>query len=111
MAVHTVLLGVVGIKEFDVVKYWYVIVVLGVILSYIWYYQLKSCQLLNAGKFQLISEMEQRLPFNMYSYEWEFLRYGEDRTKYWPISHLEKKIPIMFFLLYIAFGIFSLLSL
>ncbi len=111
VAVHTVLLGVVGIKGFDVDKYWYVIVVLGVILSYIWYYLLKSYQLLNTGKFQVINEMEQRLPFNMYSYEWEILRYGKDRSKYWPISHLEKMIPIVFFLLYIAFGIFSLLGL
>ena len=106
VALHTVLLGIVGVNGFSVQKYWYIIVILGVMMSYVWYYLLQSYKLLNAGKYEVIHEMEQFLPFNMYSYEWEKLRYGEDRAKYWPISHLEKKIPVVFGIVYIIFGVY-----
>ncbi len=54
VALHTVLLGIVGINGFSVEKYWYIIVILGLVMSYVWYYLLQSYKLLNAGKFEVI---------------------------------------------------------
>ena len=104
ITLHTVVLGVVGIKGFSIEKYCWIIVVLGLILSYVWWYLLQSYNLLNAGKFKVIHEMEKELPMNMYAYEWEILDYGKNRAKYWPISHLERIIPVVFAVVYIIFG-------
>ena len=105
ITLHTVVLGIIGINGFNVEKYWLLIVILGLILSYVWGYLLQSYKLLNKGKFEVIHEMEKELPMNMYAYEWEILDYGKNRAKYWPISHLERIIPIVFAMVYIVFGI------
>ena len=105
ITLHTVVLGIIGINGFNVEKYWLLIVILGLILSYVWGYLLQSYKLLNTGKFEVIHEMEKELPMNMYAYEWEILDYGKNRAKYWPISHLERTIPIVFAMVYIVFGI------
>lgn len=105
ITLHTVVLGIIGINGFNVEKYWFLIVILGLILSYVWGYLLQSYKLLNKGKFEVIHEMEKELPMNMYAYEWEILDYGKNRAKYWPISHLERIIPIVFAMVYIVFGI------
>ena len=105
ITLHTVVLGIIGINGFNVEKYWLLIVILGLILSYVWWYLLQSYKLLNMGKFEVIHEMEKELPMNMYAYEWEILDYGKNRAKYWPISHLERTIPIVFAMVYIVFGI------
>ena len=105
ITLHTVTLGVVGINGFSIEKYSWIIVVWGLILSYVWWYTLHSYKLLNTGKFEVIHEMEKELPMNVYAYEWEILDYGKNRAKYWPISHLEHFIPIVFALVYISFGL------
>ena len=105
ITLHTAVLGIIGINGFNVEKYWLLIVILGLILSYVWGYLLQSYKLLNKGKFEVIHEMEKELPMNMYAYEWEILDYGKNRAKYWPISHLERIIPIVFAMVYIVFGI------
>jgi len=105
ITLHTVVLGIIGINGFSVEKYWWLIVILGLILSYVWGYLLQSYKLLNTGKFEVIHEIEKELPMNMYAYEWEILDYGKNRAKYWPISHLERIIPIVFAIVYIFFGI------
>lgn len=105
ITLHTVVLGIIGINGFNVEKYWLLIVIFGLILSYVWGYLLQSYKLLNTGKFEVIHEMEKELPMNMYAYEWEILDYGKNRAKYWPISHLERTIPIVFAIVYIVFGI------
>lgn len=105
ITLHTVVLGIIGINGFSVEKYWWLIVILGLILSYVWGYLLQSYKLLNTGKFEVIHEIEKELPMNMYAYEWEILDYGKNRAKYWPISHLELIIPIVFAIVYIVFGI------
>lgn len=105
ITLHTVVLGIIGINGFNVEKYWLLIIILGLILSYVWGYLLQSYKLLNTGKFEVIHEMEKELPMNMYAYEWEILDYGKNRAKYWPISHLERAIPIVFAMVYIVFGI------
>lgn len=105
ITLHTVVLGIIGINGFSVEKYWWLIVILGLILSYVWGYLLQSYKLLNTGKFEVIHEIEKELPMNMYAYEWEILDYGKNRAKYWPISHLERIIPIVFAIVYIVFGV------
>ena len=56
ISVHTILLGAVGLNGFDVAKYWWIIVLLGLVLSYVWFYLIQSYKLLNSGKFSVICD-------------------------------------------------------
>lgn len=77
--------------------------VIGCIISFTWYFTLNSYRQLNSGKFIVIHEIEKLLPLSCYAFEWEILASGNKKSKYWPLSHVEKVIPVIFFLAYIAY--------
>ena len=66
LSANIIVLTIVGIKGFEVKKYSLVIMIVGIILSYTWYYLLESYKLLNSRKFEIIQEVEQLLPLNLY---------------------------------------------
>ena len=73
----------------------------GVAICYCWYNIINSYSQLNRAKFKVIHNVEKKLPLSLYETEWEFLGKGKDLTKYKPISHTERYIPIIFTILYI----------
>lgn len=77
--------------------------VMGVFFSGAWYFLLKSYRQLNSGKFKVIHEIEQQLPYASYDMEWEKLGRGKNKKLYWPLSHLEVALPVIFAGLYLAF--------
>ena len=83
--------------------------ILGCILCFAWYFTLKSYRQLNSGKFEVIHEMEKLLPLSCYAYEWDILDKGENPSKYWPISHIEKIVPAIFFVAYLIHIIYHLI--
>ncbi len=59
-----------------------------------WYYLLRSYRQLNTAKYQVIGELEEHLPASPYwRAEWTALGEGKDRSKYWPLSHVEQWLP------------------
>ncbi|OFZ81285.1 MAG: hypothetical protein A2583_16015 [Bdellovibrionales bacterium RIFOXYD1_FULL_53_11] len=73
---------------------------------FFWRQLILSYKQLNGAKFRIIGAMEQKLPASPYGKaEWQYLlKEGKDRKVYWPLTHLETKIPWIFFLGYtIAF--------
>jgi len=84
--------------------------VIGCVISFAWYFTLNSYRQLNSGKFTVINEIEKLLPLSGFSYEWEVLESGEKKSKYWPLSHVEKIIPVIFFFAYIALIVFQCFS-
>ena len=68
---------------------------IGFLLCVVWCFNIRSYKQLNTGKFKVIHVMEQELPFCCYDEEWEMLGRGEDRSKYWPFTHVERFIPII----------------
>ncbi|MCK5589249.1 MAG: hypothetical protein KAI16_02985 [Candidatus Pacebacteria bacterium] len=74
--------------------------VLGVIFSIIFWYLINSYKQLNTGKFNVLHEMEKQLPSQPYKDEWEMLGEGKDKKKYFPFSHIEKIIPVIFGVIY-----------
>lgn len=62
---------------------------------------IRSYSGLNAVKFKLIHEMEQRLPVALYDYEWHMAEEGRGKT-YRPVSHVEMFIPILFILIHVV---------
>jgi hypothetical protein len=77
------------------------VVVLG--QCFAWFYLVRSYRLLNTAKFRVIGAMEERLPASPYwRAEWSELGEGKDPTLYWPLTHIEKWIPILYGVLYVA---------
>ncbi len=68
-----------------------------------WFFLVRSYRQLNAAKYTVIGVLEERLPASPYwNAEWKALGEGKDKAKYWPLTHLEQWIPILFAATYVA---------
>jgi hypothetical protein len=82
----------------------------GVMISLIWCFAIRSYRQLGKGKFSVIHEIEKQLPLNLYRFEWDLLGKGESFKTYWPLSNVERVIPFIFVGLYIALSILVILN-
>ena len=78
------------------------ILVAGVVVCVLWLLFIRNYKQLNAVKFEIINKMENDLPYQPYSKEWEKLKTNK---KYMDGTKLEKFLPIMFIILYIVTAI------
>ena len=68
-----------------------------------WFWLVRSYRQLNSAKYAVIGAFEERLPASPYwRAEWTALGEGKDPGRYWPLSHLEQWIPILFAISYIG---------
>ena len=66
-----------------------------------WFWLVRSYRQLNSGKYAVIGAFERRLPASPYwAAEWKALGGGIDKSRYWPLTHLEKWLPLLFFIAY-----------
>ena len=72
------------------------VLILGIVLSVIFYFLINSYKQLNSGKFAVLHKMEESLPIQMYKDEWFALGEGKDKSKYFPFSHIERLVPVIF---------------
>lgn len=84
---------------------------LGILLCFIWWTNIRSYRQLNSGKFKVIHEMEQDLPFRCYAREWELLKEGKQHKTYFPLSHVEQYVPLLFTIPYLALLLVAISSL
>jgi len=56
-----------------------------------------------------IGVFEKQLPVSLYAYEWKLLEQGKGKI-YKPVAHIEQWIPIVFILLNIGLGAYSVLT-
>jgi len=82
--------------------------VLGLSLCLLWNINLDSHRRLNAGKFKVIHEIEQNLPFLCYEREWEIIGKGEKDKRYFPFTKIEQYIPLILAIPYILLFAYSL---
>lgn len=62
-----------------------------------WFWIVRSYRQLNAAKYAVVGAFEERLPASPYwRAEWKALGEGKDPSRYWPLTHLEQWIPILF---------------
>jgi len=105
---NAALLTVASWFKDDFGNYMYLISAIGIAISLFWFFSVRSYRQLNSGKFKVIQEIESQLPLNLFAYEWDILGSGKSFGEYWPLSHIEQKVPIVFGLLYVALSIFKL---
>lgn len=73
----------------------------GILFCLVWNRLINSYRELNTGKFQVIHLLEQQMPARMFEAEWEFLHQG-DGTKYLPFTLVERLVPFVFIVFYLA---------
>lgn len=84
--------------------------ILGLMLSLIWYANIRSYSQLNSGKFAVINDMEKGLPYMCFKKEWELLGEGLEAKKYRQLTRVEKYVPIIIAIPYVLLLIFSVVQ-
>lgn len=106
LTINTFLITVIGysgIKSANILSdcLSFVISIAGMILCYTWFRIIRSYKDLNTAKFNVIHEIEKLLPISPYDAEWEAVDRGKNPKLYLPFTHVETKIPWIFFVLYV----------
>ena len=76
---------------------------LSMLLSLSWFIVIRSYRQLNTGKFQALDELEEKLSYAFYKREWELLKKGKNKNKYWELTIVKTFLPVIFFLLSLIF--------
>jgi len=84
---------------------------LGSALCVLWYLSIVSYKQLNNGKYEVIAEMEDKLPFDPFDREWEVLEKGDDWQTYITHTRVERKIPLVLGIPYIGITLYALCEL
>lgn len=107
LAANAALITIASWFQDDLGSHMYLISAIGITLALFWFFCIRSYGQLNSGRFKLIHEIERRLPLNLFAYEWTILGEGKSFRKYWPLSHVERIVPWLFVVLYIALSMFT----
>lgn len=103
-SIAVVILGSLGVS-FDPTSPWLLvfptIILIGV--CGVWFLIVKSYSQINSVKWMVVGVMEERLPASpWWQAEWQAIGAGKDRSQYWPLTHIEKWVPLVFVLLYVG---------
>lgn len=103
LTVNSAMLGFVGYltSKDDVTKNLWLIAVAGIALTALWYSIIISYKNLNTAKWNVVHEIEKRLPISPYDAEWDALERGRNPRLYRPISHIESGVPWVFLVLHL----------
>jgi len=106
LGLNTAIIGILGYIETREIVHEPMIFVLvpivGIGICYSWHRIIHIYKQLNRAKFKVIHMMEKKLPIALFETEWELLGKGKDKSKYYPVSQVEKNIPIIFIMLYVV---------
>lgn len=111
LTLNTTILGVIGFA-FEKIQLiepkWLIIFPLIVIISLtiVWYGLLLSYRNLNTAKYKVLRHLSKELPSSPFSVEWVELGEGKDIKKNFPLTALEKWIPILFCTTYFMIVVF-----
>lgn len=111
LSVNSFLLTTLGIFtkiEFnaDVGLWWlYVASIGGITFAITWFVLIRNYKKLNSGKFEVIHELEKKLPAAPYLKEWDIIRGDGVTKKYQKLTNIESIVPLIFIGLYIALSL------
>ncbi|MFC9493451.1 hypothetical protein [Streptomyces sp. NPDC056982] len=101
LGIQTTLLAGVGLVDSTAHRVsWYAaltIALTGCTLSAFWWLQLRSYQLLNQAKFEVINKLEEQLPAKIYTDEWTSLKQRRRlrQFRYLELGETERLIPLL----------------
>lgn len=108
LTLNSTIIAVLGLGTAFVQSKWFFVFVpfAGLLVCWTWSRLISSYRNLNRAKYDLLREMEERLPVALYRHEWDLLKHGKTK-EYRPLSFVEHWVPIIFAMLYIAIGVFA----
>jgi len=103
LTVNSAILGFVGYltSKDDATKNLWLLAVAGAALTLLWYSIIIAYKNLNTAKWNVVHEIEKRLPISPYDVEWEAVQRGTNPHLYRPISHIESGVPWIFLVLHL----------
>lgn len=111
LGLNTAIMAIMGYIETKIVPHASIVFILvpfvGIAICYCWYEIIISLRQLCRAKFKVIHQVEQKLPVSLFKTEWILLGEGKNAKKYVPLSKIEKRIPIIFIVLYIIIFLFN----
>jgi hypothetical protein len=107
LTLNTVVFTIIGVfwKDRPQAATWLLLLPLIVLLGQClaWFWLIRSYRQLNTAKWIVVGALEERLPASPYwRAEWKAVGEGQDPSKYWPLSHLEQWVPMLFAACYLA---------
>lgn len=104
LGLNAAIIGILGYVETRALEHGSLISFLipfaGIAICHCWYRIICAYRQLNRAKFKVIHTAEKNLPLALFETEWNVLGKGKDRSKYYPLSQIEKNIPLIFIFLY-----------
>ncbi len=82
----------------------YILCIFGIVLCCLWIISIKSYKKLNSGKFKVIQDMENFLPYPCFNREWEILKKEES---YIQLTHIEQLLPILVIFIFLGLLLYS----
>jgi len=82
-------------------SYMWLLALAGCMLTLFWYNIIISYRDLNSVKWQVVQDIEKRLPISPYDAEWDAVQRGGNPKLYRPISHIESWVPGVFLFLHL----------
>jgi len=82
----------------------------GILFCYTWIRTVKSYSQLTAGKWEVINNIEQKLPLTQFTTEWNILGKGKDPSRYKLLTDVEKYVPLIFIGIYAILSVISIAS-
>lgn len=102
LTVNSAILAFVGyLTSKDGSEYMWLLSLAGTMLTLFWYNIINSYRNLNSAKWQIVQDIEKRLPISPYDAEWDAVQRGKNPKLYRPISHIESWVPGVFCLLHV----------
>jgi hypothetical protein len=84
-----------------------VVSLVGLILCFVWLFNIRSFKQLNSAKFTVVHEIEEFLPFACYDREWEIIKQARN-DKYLQQTKIEQFIPLILALPYLGLLFYAL---
>ncbi|MEM7722697.1 MAG: hypothetical protein AAF376_10005 [Pseudomonadota bacterium] len=100
IAVNSAILGMVGLVEATFAENGtFLIALSGLIVSFVWLFQIFSNRQLLKAKFKVIHELEEHLGLKLFRREWEII--SDHRGKQiWPNAFFEQLFPVIFIMIF-----------
>ena len=108
LSINTAIMAVLGYIETQAVPIVHsalifsIVPFIGIVICYSWALAVRSYRQVAQAKYKVIHRLERRLPAALFETEWEILGRGKDPSRYYPLSRVEKNIPLIFILLYLV---------
>jgi hypothetical protein len=114
LTLNTLLVGfIVSMTQFvkqPAVPLWMILVcIIGIFLTITWFVLIRAYRDLNSARFQIIQEIETKLPLNLYRREWQIALEERPKRVYIRQTTIEQMVPYAFGVLYIVLALSLLL--